>query len=120
VCKACHLATHFGYARVSGRDEVALAQLIAVTGLPRIQVAEQIDEAFDLWGRRSRRVWELDLSILTGVGVTVCRPERAADRPAAAARALQREHTRPMVGLHPPGEIVGLSNELNAEGESAR
>jgi hypothetical protein len=48
VCKACHLATHFGYARVSGRDEEARTQLTAVSGLTRIQVAEHIDEAFEL------------------------------------------------------------------------
>jgi hypothetical protein len=55
---------------------------------------EQIDEAFEVWDRRSRRVWELELSILTGVGITVRRPERAADRPTADARALHREQTR--------------------------
>ena len=72
----------------------ARLRLIAVTGLPRIPVAEQIDEAFEVWDRRSRRVWELEASILTGVGIAVGRPERAADLPTAAARALHREQTR--------------------------
>jgi hypothetical protein len=34
----------------------ARLRLIAVRGLLRIQVAEQIDEAFEVWDRRSRRV----------------------------------------------------------------
>lgn len=93
VCKACHLATHYGFAQVSGRADEALAQLIAVTGRPRHDMAEHIDNAFVLWDRRSRRAWELDLSMLTAAGVGVRRPEPAHLRPAAAERALRAVQT---------------------------
>jgi hypothetical protein len=39
---------------------------------------------------RSARVWELDWSILTYVGITLRRPEQAIDRPPAAERARER------------------------------
>ena len=47
-----------------------------------------------LWTARSRRDWTLDLSMLTDAGVTLARLERAADRPAAAQRALHEEARR--------------------------
>jgi hypothetical protein len=93
VCEACHLATHYGFAQVSSRAEEALAQLIAVTGRSRHQIAEHIDNAFALWDRRSRHAWELDLSMLTVAGISVRRPEPAHLRPAAAERALHAVQT---------------------------
>jgi hypothetical protein len=91
VCDACHLTTHLGYANVTGRADQALAHLRAVTGMTDAEVSRHVRAANDLWTTRSARVWTLDLSMLTDAGVTVARPEKAADRPAAAARALRRE-----------------------------
>ena len=91
LCSPCHLVTHFGYANVTGRTDEAFAHLRAVTGMTQLQAWAHIRAAEDLWIERSARVWELDLSILTGTGITLARPERAADRPAAAERALRHE-----------------------------
>ncbi|MDN5852328.1 MAG: hypothetical protein L0K86_05650, partial [Actinomycetia bacterium] len=46
---------------------------------------------------RSSRLWELDLGILTDVGITV-------RRPAVAQRALASETARPAVPWPPAGE----------------
>lgn len=112
VCKPCHLATHFGFAQVKGREDEARAQLAAVTRQSRAQIADHVEHAFAVWDRRSRRVWELDLRILTGVGITVRPPERAADRPAAAARGLNDARSAgpdPNPGPRSPVEPAGLT-----------
>lgn len=89
LCSDCHLATHLGYAHVTGRVDQALAHLRAVTGMTDMEAARHIEAAGEVWTRRSRRVWELDLRMLTDAGVTLARPAPAAERPAAAARALR-------------------------------
>jgi uncharacterized protein DUF5710 len=90
LCSLCHLVTHYGYATVSGREDTASRQLLAVTGWTSEQAREHVEVAFEVWEARSRRRWELDLGILTGAGIAVRRPERAAERPAVAARRLAR------------------------------
>jgi hypothetical protein len=94
LCSPCHLVTHLGYASVTGRSEEAYTHLRAVTGMTLARAFDHVQAAEALWAERSQRVWELDLRMLTDAGVTLRRPERAADRPAAAARALHRERTR--------------------------
>jgi hypothetical protein len=64
-----------------------------VTGMTVTQAWDHVHVAEELWVERSQRMWELDLRMLTGAGVTLRRPERAADRAAVAARALHRERT---------------------------
>lgn len=99
LCSPCHLVTHFGYANVQGRTDEALAHLRKVNGLTLPEALAHVYAAEDVWIARSARVWELDLSILTDVGITVRRPERAVDRPAVADRALAREAVRPVVPM---------------------
>lgn len=70
LCSDCHLSTHFGYANVTGRTDQALAHLRVVTGMAEVEAASHINAAGELWVRRSARVWELDLSILTTAGLT--------------------------------------------------
>lgn len=94
LCSRCHLVTHFGYASVTGRSEEAFTHLRVVTGMTLAEAFDHVRAAEELWVERSQRVWELDLSMLTDAGVTLRRPEPAADRPAAAARGLHREQTR--------------------------
>jgi hypothetical protein len=88
LCSDCHLATHLGYANVTGRTGHALAQLRQVTGMTEEQVRRHVQAANDLWIARSRRTWTLDLRILTTAGVTLRRPEPARDRPTVAERTL--------------------------------
>jgi hypothetical protein len=94
LCSDCHLSTHLGYANVTGRSDQALAHLRRVTGMTAHEVDRHVHAAGELWTRHSARVWELDLTMLTAAGVTLARPDKAADRPAAAERALQQERHR--------------------------
>jgi hypothetical protein len=89
VCSDCHLSTHLGYANVTGHANEAIAHLRKVTGMTDTQVADHVSAAGDLWTHRSRRVWALDLSMLTDAGVTLRQPPYAAARPEVARQALQ-------------------------------
>lgn len=99
LCSPCHLVTHFGYANIQGRTDEALTHLRKVNGLTLAEALAHAHAAEDLWIVRSARVWELDLSILTDVGITLRRPDRAADRPAAAERALVHAPVPPRIPL---------------------
>lgn len=81
---------HIGYANITGRADQALAHLRAVTGMSQDEVAHHIDQANSTWIARSALTWTLHLSMLTDTGITLRRPERAEDRPAAANRALEQ------------------------------
>lgn len=88
LCSNCHGATHYGLAQIKGTTGEAFAHLCAATGMTHHQAAAHIDQAFDTWRRRSLRDWTLDLTMLTGAGLTLQRPPTAADRAAAADRSL--------------------------------
>lgn len=60
LCPACHEATHYGLARVRGRDDKARQQLMKVNGWTDAQVHSHIREAMDEWKRRSNVQWTLD------------------------------------------------------------
>ena len=88
LCNDCHLSTHLGYANVTGRADQALAHLHAVTAMTAAEVSRHVQAADDTWTMRSRRVWTLDLSMLTDADadVTLARagrrtPRRRATRP---------------------------------------
>lgn len=65
VCPACHEAIHYGLAQVRGREEAAFAHLRAVTGFNQQAADALVAYGFTRWRSRSRRAWELDLSLLT-------------------------------------------------------
>ncbi|WP_218604075.1 DUF5710 domain-containing protein [Pseudonocardia abyssalis] len=92
LCSDCHISTHLGYANVTGRADHALAHLRAVTGMTEAEISRHVQAAGDLWTSRSARQWSLDLSMLTDTGVSLARPEKAADRSAESERALRRQH----------------------------
>jgi hypothetical protein len=69
LCTACHRATHFGLAEVQSYRDQALAHLMAVNGWTRGQAEQHVAAAFDTWDQRNARMWSLDLSVLTSVGI---------------------------------------------------
>lgn len=80
LCTDCHTVTHIGLAGIQGRGEQAMTHLMAVTGMDRALADRHVTEAFSLWKARSARTWELDLSLLTGIGVTIAKPDSPAER----------------------------------------
>lgn len=85
LCTDCHTSTHYGLAQLRGLEAAALSHLRAVTGMSADEARVHVASAFRLWERRSRQEWTLDLSVLTGAGVTVRRPPPAGARVGVAA-----------------------------------
>ncbi len=90
LCTDCHTATHYGLASLNGKDREAFRHLCTVTGLSESDAGHLIDAAFELWAQRSLVSWELDLSILTDVGVTVTPPPKARERANLANQTLRQ------------------------------
>lgn len=76
LCSACHLSTHYGFARVSGREDEAHEHLKKVRNEQGVEVSLHVGRAMDLWQVRSRYSWVLDLRILTDAGVELVEPPR--------------------------------------------
>jgi len=60
LCPACHEATHFGLARVKGREQEARDQLMRVNRWTHDQVAQHVRLAMADYERRSSMKWRLD------------------------------------------------------------
>jgi Domain of unknown function (DUF5710) len=89
LCTSCHTATHYGLAKLTGKDSEAFRHICRVTRLPARQVKDQIDLAFAVWQIRSLGTWELDLGILLNAGVTLNRPPASGERLNVAATTLR-------------------------------
>ena len=88
LCSDCHLATHYGYARVSGREEQAFTHLAWVRREAGEEIARHVEKAMRLGLIRSQRDWKLDLSILTDAGIRLAPPPEASQRRHVAATTL--------------------------------
>jgi len=95
LCTRCHQVTHFGYAEITGRAAQALAHLCAVNHWTRRDAEAHIASAASMWRFRSETDWSLDLSILTGVGITPQPPPTPAQRRTQAATDLDRSSSTP-------------------------
>ena len=91
LCTDCHRTTHFGLAQIKGLSGQALAHLMTVTGCTQYQADEHVRQAFAVWNQRSHTAWTLDLSILTGAGVTIVPPPEATVRPQIAKNVLRTQ-----------------------------
>ncbi|WP_030021064.1 DUF5710 domain-containing protein [Streptomyces monomycini] len=94
LCTDCHTVTHFGFAQVRGLAAQAFAHLVQVTGMTGGAARQHVRDAFDVWERRSRVAWELDLSMLTKAGITLAPPPGAEARARTAEETLRRERGR--------------------------
>jgi hypothetical protein len=71
LCPDCHMVKHFGFARVSGKEDIAFKHFMKVNSLKKIQAEAEITRAFDTWRKRSNIDWTLDLSGLEQYGIDV-------------------------------------------------
>lgn len=109
LCTPCHTATHIGLAEINGKRDQALAQLCWVNSWTIDQAEAHIAEAFSTWQGRSARYWELDVSILTGAGITIKESPTAGGRQTEATSRLTQarmedahQHRAGPVFLHEP------------------
>ena len=71
LCPDCHSVKHFGFARISGKEEQALKHFMKVNGLKKKEAEKVILAAFELWTKRSTLEWKLDLSVLKEYGIDI-------------------------------------------------
>ena len=67
LCPDCHEVTHFGFARVQDRDAVAKQHLMKINSWTATQANQHIDDADELWLKRSSvEDWKLDARWILG------------------------------------------------------
>jgi hypothetical protein len=64
LCPNCHSTKHVGLAQIQGRFDVVLNQLMTVNEMTKKEAEAYVNESFDLWEKRSKNKWELDILIL--------------------------------------------------------
>lgn len=64
LCPSCHSVKHIGLAKVQGKLAQALSHLSKVNGWSADKARTYVDEAFEVWARRSEHQWQLDISLL--------------------------------------------------------
>ena len=90
LCTDCHRTTHYGFAMVNGDADWVFDFLMQIRESDATETNRHIEEAFALWEKRSEKVWELDLSILTDCGIEVTPPPSAELRVEASWNGLPR------------------------------
>lgn len=88
LCTACHEVTHYGRAEVMGNGARALVHYMDITGMDLSDAEMHIEVAFEVWAMRGHVDWDLDVSMLTDVGITIVRPAPRSVRAAIADRRL--------------------------------
>lgn len=71
LCHACHQVKHFGFAQVSGKEDVALKHLMKINKMNKRQAEKYIKECLEQWYQRSLKNWKLDLSHLSKYGIDI-------------------------------------------------
>ena len=64
LCSPCHLVKHMGFARIKGKEEAAIQQLMLVNDWTREEANKYIEEAFRVYAERSKQEWKQDMSLI--------------------------------------------------------
>ncbi len=71
LCPSCHEVKHMGFSELRGKKEEAVAHLALVNGWSLTGAFDYVDNAFELWRKRSGHTWQLDISWLTTKGINL-------------------------------------------------
>jgi len=77
LCPACHEVKHMGLAEHRGNLGRAIKQFCRVNSMEKDDAMPLIRAEFDLWAKRSRSSWDLDISWLECQGVDTTKLEDA-------------------------------------------
>ena len=64
LCPDCHTVKHPGLANIKGRGHVVIEQLMEVNEWEYWVAQNYVKAAFDVWEKRSKKQWILDISYL--------------------------------------------------------
>jgi hypothetical protein len=110
LCSACHEATHYGRAELTGNARSASRHLRRVRGWTVREAEQHLTAAYTAWSKRSRHAWTLDVGILTAAGIAVAPappPNQRAKRAAAATWSLPEPTRAPRASDPPPPVLPG-------------
>ena len=68
LCPKCHLVKHMGRALSIGQGDIAKKHLMKVNGWSKSDVELYLEVVFEVWYRRNRSTWSLDLTWLDNQG----------------------------------------------------
>lgn len=71
LCPACHEVKHIGLTEIRGRLPTAVDHLARVNGWTADDALAYVESCVEVWAQRSQHEWELDVSWLATIGVTV-------------------------------------------------
>ncbi len=64
LCPSCHSVKHIGLARILGKYEEAVAHFIKINQISERDANDYIYHMFELWHKRSKVLWKVDISWL--------------------------------------------------------
>lgn len=64
LCPSCHRVKHAGLAQVNGLINLVVKQLMKVNNMSFEAAIKYIDNSFDIWEKRSKFEWKLDITYL--------------------------------------------------------
>jgi len=71
LCRLCHQSTHYGHSKVSKNINKINEHLKKVCKFNDEELRNHIKEAYEIWEKRNKIKWNIDISIITNSGFIV-------------------------------------------------
>lgn len=71
LCKKCHGVKHFGFSQMQGKGKEAINHFMKINNLTKKQAEQHIEMCFELWAKRSKKKWIVDISYLSNYGIDI-------------------------------------------------
>jgi len=71
LCHQCHQSTHMGLAGILGKHDEAMEHIKRVRNFTDKELFEHNKDAKELWNKRNKSKWELDISLITNAGISI-------------------------------------------------
>lgn len=108
LCTPCHTATHMGLAGIRGIADEAVGHLMKTNHWSEAQASAHVSDAFDIWERRSRKEWSLDVSMIEGTGVLLAKQPDPSERKTYADNRTREVTAEEESDGEIPGQVVSI------------
>jgi hypothetical protein len=100
LCHDCHQSTHTGLAGIKGKGMEAREHIKKIRGFTEQDYKKHMDEATEIWRKRSMINWNLDLSLITSNNIKL-------------RNSIPNKDDRQNIVIKRENEIYGISNDDN-------
>ncbi len=80
LCKKCHQSTHYGFAKINGKEKEAIEHLQMVRNFNLSELNEHVNMAYSSWFEKNQYSWNLNLDLITLNGFNIIKPIHIQDR----------------------------------------